>query len=299
MALECGEVMHQVFATVRIWQLLNGQKKPDHAHVTGECIFGKGRWREILKSAKSRDQRENLLEMAFTTLHTSAWVDGEYDKTRTMQNMELSTLCYVDERLPHMNSWPIYIERSDPNSMVGIEQHFDVVLEFVDGKVIRYIGTIDGLVYDIGIEGSPLTLDENKTSVRLDTGWREKFKMAHQLTGYNAASTSVFKFPVMRSRIAGLKIKPAGRGDDYWDGKERRDIEAMFRWAHWLRYTEELFSRYRDDWEWAPRFTHSCNRFFRPCSLLSFCADSPSGRREQWDQMVPADPSPSERAVSE
>jgi hypothetical protein len=299
MALEAGETMHQVYAAVRIWQLEHVQGLPHHARAVANRIFGKDRWKHCIKSLKSEDDRENLLQLCFEILHSSEWFDDPGDEIRTMSNMELSAIKYVDERLPYMENWPIYVEdEKTPNCRVGIEQVFDVVLYYNDGKEIRYIGTIDGLVKKTG---KTWCLDENKTASRLDQGWRAKWDIYHQITGYCACSTSVFGFPVWHSRITGAKIKPTGKGEDIIAVEPLpRTAEHIYRWAAWLRSTAETYERYKDNWEYAPRYTHSCNRYFRPCALIPFCNDTAEGRRIAFEtQMVAADPSPSERAVME
>lgn len=299
MALEAGELMHQVYAAVRIWQLWHVQKLPKHAKITGERIFGKKRWTEIIKRTEAaNDDREYLMSLAFATLHTSGWEDNPDDKTRTMTNMELSAVCYIDERMSYFDNWPIYVEsKKKPTGLIGIEQVFDVCLYFSDGKVVRYIGTVDGLV--IKSATNEPYLDENKTASRLDDGWRMSFDMAHQITGYCAASTVLFGFPVNKARVTGCKIRPTHRGEDVYVMEVSRDEAAIQHWSRWVRFTDEQYEKYQSDWEHAPRFTHSCNRYFRPCSLLAFCCDTPEGRMEQFKQMVPADKSPSERAIGD
>jgi hypothetical protein len=184
---------------------------------------------------------------------------------------------------------------------VGIEQVFDVVLTFEDGKEIRYVGTMDGLVLKAAT--GQYYIDENKTSVRLSDAWRNAFDMRHQVTGYCAASTSVFGFRVLRSRVTGLRIKPTNKGEDVYPFEPiERKWDDVQHWASWVREYAETFERYQNDFEHATRNTHSCNRYFRACSLLSFCADpdGAAGRRLAFDElMVPSEPSPSERAVAD
>ena len=138
--------MHEMFAAVRIWQLSEIQKLPDHAQYTGKRIFGAARWNKCWKHCVSyTDEREQLMELCFSILATAGWKDDENDRTRTMTNMELATIVYIDERLYGMETWPIYVEDvSNPQSMVGIEQVFDVTLTF-------------GIVKSLGISG-PLTV---------------------------------------------------------------------------------------------------------------------------------------------
>jgi hypothetical protein len=299
MALEAGGLMHQMFGAVRIWQLEHMQGLPAHAKATAKRIFGLDRWKQIQRIHSEIDTREGLLEIAFNTLNTAGWVDDPEDSNRTLSNMESATIVYVDERMPHMANWPIYVaDEKKPDSLVGIEQVFDVVLVYADGYKVRYIGTVDGLV--IKAATSDFHIDENKTASRLDAGWRSSFDLSHQITGYVAASTTVFGFPVFRSRVTGLKIKPTQKGEDVYPLEPLpRTSDNVRQWAQWVRDRATVFERYEHDYEHAPRFTHSCNRYFRPCALLPFCSDSVGGRAEQWSQMVAANRSPSEHAIME
>lgn len=300
MALEAGEAMHQVFAAIRIWQLDKHQRLPKHALVTATRIFGLSRWKAALSEVdKSLDDREQLLQLAFAILHSSGFYDDPADNIRTLGNMEMACIVYVDEAIPKMDNWPIWVaDKKNPNCAVGIEQVFDVMLAYDDNRTIRFIGTIDGLVLDEYRERRP-TLDENKTASRLDDGWINSFDMSHQVTGYIASASIAFGFPIWHSRITGLKVKPTHKGEDVYVKTVKRDAAMVAHWASWVRYSVDLFEIYENDWENAPRFTHSCNRYFRPCSMLSFCADTAEGRKEQWEQMVPNEGSPSERAVRE
>jgi hypothetical protein len=295
--------MHQVFAAVRVWQLSRIQKLDMHAQAVGRRIFKSARWNAIWNRCMTQtDERDQLLELCFGVLQSSGWKDDDRDQTRTMTNMELASITYVDEHLPKMDNWPIYVEdQTNPQSMVGIEQVFDVTLNYEDNKEIRYVGTIDGLV--IKRATGDYYLDENKTAARLGDAWRDAFDMRHQLTGYCAASTAVFGFEVYRCRVTGLRIKPTNKGEDVYPFEPvMRTIESIDHWFTWVREMVETYERYQDDYEHATRYTHSCNRYFRPCSLLPFCADhkGAEGRRIAFDElMIAADPSPSERAVSE
>ena len=298
MALEAGSAMHEVFAAVRIWQLNDKQGLSKHAQITGERIFGRSRWNACLAQVDAGlDDRERLLQLTYAILHSGEFYDDPSDDVRTIGSMEMATIVYVDEALAKMDNWPIWVaDKKDPKAAVGIEQVFDVILVYEDGRTIRYIGTIDGLVIDAHREKRP-TLDENKTASRLDDGWIASFDMSYQVTGYLACASTFFGFAIWNSRIQGLKIKPTHRGDDKYVKLVSRNTENVRHWASWVRHTVELYEAYRNDWEHAPRYTHSCNRYFRPCSLVSFCADSMEGRIEQWKQMVSPEGSPSERAI--
>ena len=265
--------------------------------MTGHRLFGKQRHNEAVKAASGLSEpRDNLLEYCYSILHSSGFYDDPHDNVRTLSNMEIATIRYIDARLPTMERWPIFIKGTGKNALVGIEQTFDCVLTFSDGKQIRIIGTVDGLVYSEKYERH--FLDENKTASRLGDGWRQSFEMNFQITGYLPCATTIYGVPVFDARIHGVKIKPTNN-EDTQTFQVSRNADDIQHWARWVRWTVELYEQYKDDYENAPRFTHSCNRYFRPCSLISFCADTAEGRREQWDEMVEQSPSPSEQAVME
>lgn len=298
MALEAGEVMHQVFAAIRIWQLDKHQRLHRHAENVAARIFGRSRWNAALAEVDaSLEERDQILQLCFAILHGAGFYDDPSDNVRTLSNMELATITYVDEQLPKMDNWPIWVaDKKDPKCFVGIEQVFDVILTYEDEREIRFIGTVDGLVVDV-YRGERLTLDENKTASRLDDGWINSFELSHQVTGYIAATSAVLKLPVWHSRVTGLKIKPTNKGEDKYVKIVSRNASHVHVWSEWVRHTVDLYETYRDRFEDAPRYTHSCNRYFRPCSLIPFCADTADGRMEQWAEMVTPQGSPSERAI--
>lgn len=298
LALEAGETMHQVFAAVRIWQLEHIQNLPKHAKAVATRIFGLDRWAAACsEAATATESRDQLLQLGFAILHSSGYYDDPSDNIRTISNMEMATICYVDERLPGLESWPIWVaDKRRPAAPVGIEQHFDVVLAYEDGKLIRFIGTVDGLVLNT-YRDNRLTLDENKTASRLDDAWRAAFEIGHQLTGYMASCIAIFGQEVYHARVTGLKIRPTQRGEDIIIETPSREPHHFIEWAKWVRHTVQMHELYAPDFELAPRYTHSCNRYFRPCSLIPFCSDTPEGRQDQYESMQPAVPTPSERAI--
>jgi hypothetical protein len=307
LALEAGETMHEVFAMVRIFQLLHVQKLPKHAKAVGLRIFGAERFNTIMRADDANlDLRERLLNLAFETLHTSAWYDDPADRIRTMSNMEISAIGYIDERMSTWDRWPVWVaDKKDATQPIGVEQHFDVVLEYEDGKLIRFIGTVDGLIQDVNHDNR-LTLDENKTAARLDDAWAASFEIGHQVTGYMACCISVFNVQVFHSRVTGCRIKHTNSGEDIRILYPSRTPDMFMEWGSWVRHSADMHEAYRrshpessdmPNFEATPRYTHSCNRFFRACSFLPFCADTPEGRIEQWDNMTETPASPSERSV--
>jgi len=300
MALEAGEAMHQFFAAMRIWQMHKMQALPDHAKATGERIFGEPRWHEIWKNtSKQLTDMDQIGQLAVEILNSSGYYDDPNDKTRTLSNMQTAAVVYARETYPHLYAWPVWVaDHKSPLKPTGVEQVFDCILEYTDGKRIRFIGTLDGILCN-ATKNMRVTMAENKTAARMDKAWIESFKMRHQITGYMACGMAIFGIEMWHARVYGCRLKPMYRGEDVHVEPVRRTRDDIDHWANWVRRQVEIFEEYQVDWEHAERRTHSCNRYFRPCALIPFCGDTPVGRVEQWDQMIPIVPSPSERAVQE
>jgi len=298
MALEAGEAMHQFFAAMRCWQLHKLQKLKEHAQVTGERIFGEPRWKEIWKSMlKQSGDMDQIGQLAVDVLNTSGFYDDPNDKVRTLSNMQTAAVVYARESYPYLYAWPIWVaDQKSPLKPVGIEQVFDCVVEYTDGKRIRFIGTLDGILCNAARD-MQITMADNKTASRMDRAWKESQKTKHQYTGYMACGMAIFQIKMWHARIYGCLLKPVYKGEDVHVEPIKRTRDDINHWANWMRRQVEIFEEYQVDWEHAERRTHSCNRFFRPCALIPFCADTPSGRVEQWDQMIDVIPSPSERAI--
>jgi len=304
MALEAGSAMHEVFAAVRLWQLANVQNLPEHAENRAKELFGLERYATlspIFASKKERadDPRQHLVALCFDVLHSSGYYDDPRDNIRTLTNMESATIVYVDEYLGIMGHWPVYVQdTSNPVSLIGVELTTDALLHFSDGKVIRYVGTADAVLRSTLEKARTVYLGENKTASRLDDSWRLSFEMSHQVTGYNVVTTARIKEPVYHTKVFGLRIQP-GQQDAYESFEPQvRTGEMIEVWARWVYEGVRLYEMYDQDFESTIRMTHSCNRYFRPCALITFCADTPEGRELQVEDMVETDLSPSEQAVA-
>jgi hypothetical protein len=291
--------MHQFFAGMRCWQLDAVQGLPDHAKAAGERVFGEDRWKDVWTDAKKMGTKmDQVAQLAGAIIRSSGYYDDPKDQNRTLSNMETAAMVYAKETMPHLDNWPVWVDDpKNPLKPIGVEQIFDVVLEYKDGKRIRYIGTIDGILRNKQ-KDNRITMAENKTAARMDVGWIQSFKMRHQITGYMACGMALFGIEMWHARVYGCKIKPTFRGEDVHIEPVWRDKTAIAHWANWVRQNADEFEQYKDDWEHAERRTTACNRFFRPCALIPFCSDTKEGRAEQWTQMIVAEQSPSERAVS-
>jgi len=285
MALEAGSVSHEVYAAVRLWQMRNTQGRPDLADVHGTRLFGDTRHSKMLSSiTKGSDERQQSLSYCLAALETSDFYDDPGDRRRTFSNIEEALIAYIDRW--DWNRAPVWI--GDDNESVGIEIPIDVTFTytFTDGstKKIRFSGKIDGVHEKDG----EVILQENKTGARLDEAWRTSFEMATQVTGYCIAASVIIGRPINKAEILGMAI-PLPRNFDMGGivrENVRRESHHFERWFNWLLWTVDLLETYKDDLNNAPMFTHSCNRYFRPCSMIPYCYADDEDREQILTEMV-------------
>lgn len=310
MALEAGGAMHEVFAAVRLWQLRYHTLKDNPLaeqfwEYNGQRLFRiagddeeeqLSRWNNMkdqLAERASEDERTRCITFCLSALYSSGFYDDPSDKRRTLTNLEEAALLYIDRY--DFDRMPIWIRDSDdPTSDVGIEIAFDIVLTFVmnDGEVkeYRFVGKLDG----IHTRNAKVTICENKTASRLDEAWQNSFELASQVTGY-CVSTSVFtNEPCANAYVLGLQI-PLPRSVDIGGRVElpvNKESHHFARWFDWFLHTVELVEEYENDLLNAPMYTHSCNRYFRSCSLIPYCYSSDEDRREHLSEMIEQEWSP-------
>lgn len=303
MALLMGAMLHEAFAAIRLAQLATAQQLPFTARYHALRLFKRETVEELTHTWTDPDTALN--RSALCAIRNHDWEDDLRDKRRTKVNAEEAILSYVHQ-------WPtdqrVWVE--DPNdfrSMVGIEVKFDLVISFQvdentfillsppeqcvertdDGAIIsfRFIGRIDG-IHEHG-SSAMLYAHENKSSGRLDDAWRMSYAISHQITGYCAASTLLTGREVMRGYAIGLQIP---QPKDYFGGvvwePVHREPYNIERWLLWLLHTVELIWRWVDNPIDAPKYSHSCNRYFRPCAFIPFCYADPDEQAQILTEMV-------------
>ena len=58
------------------------------------------------------------------------------------------------------------------------------------------------------------------------------------------------------------------------------------KWANWFVTSIQMENAWKDNVVQAPMYTHSCNRYFRSCAFLPFCAeDSVENKLSIIDEM--------------
>lgn len=302
MALEAGKVMHDCFAVVRLVSLGHplGQDKPDHAVHHGDRLFGRDRWDAIRSTMNADDLSISLRNAALECLRTSEFVEDPYDKRRTEVNLETSLLYYVQRWDAHR--YPVWIESDDPSGWIGVEIPFAIkcrpkvscaghYADAVAGSLdFLYTGRVDGIHVD---RNGELIIQENKTASRLNDAWRMSFAMSHQVTGYCIAASLFAKQTISRGLVLGLSLPlPRTMSDGMAIEMVSRPDYMKHSWIKWLEHTVRLNNAYKDRILEAPQYTHSCNRYFRPCSFIPFCAGDADERKLILTEMVTEEWSP-------
>jgi hypothetical protein len=287
MALEAGSASHEAFAAVRWYQYKTFQCKTkvqhENAAYQGNLLFPNGRFARMLSVlSESATDRTNCINFAIESIESTDFYDDISDNRRTLSNISESMIAYIDAY--DMERYPIWIrDPLDPKTDIGIEIGFDVVVDILystsdykDGDnetmQVRFTGKLDGLHVDPKKDNA-LLVEENKTGARLDDSWLAQWVLSNQITGYCIASQTFTGLPCTYAIVSGMRI-PIGKIPAEGIRKEpvnRKPI--MFeKWATWFATTILIEQEWKDNVEDAPMYTHSCNRYFRACSFLPFCA---------------------------
>lgn len=297
MALEAGSVAHECFAAIRLVQLGYSQGLKDHMHFHGGRLFGIDRWLSIIGRSSENDFQSTIRNAALECLATAGYVDDPFDKRRTFTNLETCILYYAQRWEPQR--YPVWTrDTADPSADVGIEVPFAVKVQPYGNQhndayplpPFIYTGRIDGLHID---QSNRLLIQENKTASRLDEAWVMSFDMSHQVTGYSVAASLFAGQNVERGLVIGLALPlPRYAHDGLSLVQVKRPDFMKARWLKWLEYTVGVHDAYKDNILDAPKHTHSCNRYFRPCSFIPFCAQDEDEQRAVLEQMVTEEWSP-------
>jgi hypothetical protein len=237
----------------------------------GKRLFGQERMEYINTTLEGASDIVDIAKSgSLAVLETSGYYDDPRDKRRTLSNMEECLYAYVNRWNWLHRVWQR--DPDDPTSDVGIEIPFDVVVDITSPERLcfRLTGRIDGIHYNTRDE---LTIHDNKTASRLSDAWSQAFLLSHQITGYCIAASTFIQAPVHKAEILGLAI-PLPRTYDY--GGYVREVVSRHdfhynRWLAWLIHTVRLAEQYTNNPFDAPKYTHSCSRYFRPCSFIPFC----------------------------
>lgn len=274
MALEAGSACHDVFAAGRLFDLYHngpaiyGDKVKSQVVHRAVELFGVDRSEVMLANytQDGEDDRTRLLQGAIHILESSGFYDDPSDNRRTMDKLTESCIAYLDryefgQNIPYV--------RGD---FVGVENAFGLIVEFGDRKVL-FTGRIDGVHCYRNDPAKPF-VEENKTSSRLGDAWEQSFDTSHQVTGYTVAGSTITGIDMDMARVRGLAIPQPRIYDTAGVSTVTvfRRSHHFERWAEWFMHSVNEYFRNIDTPLDAPMYTHSCNRYFRPCSYIPLCA---------------------------
>ena len=288
MALEAGSTAHEAFAAVRWYQYKYFQCKTptqhENAEYHGNILFPNGRFSRMLAVlSESSTHRTNCINFAIECMESTDFYDDISDNRRTLSNLSEAIIAYIDAY--DMERYPIWIrDPEDPKTDIGIEIPFDVVVDIeyeqcivpdvvtIETLQARFTGKLDGLHIDPKKDGR-LLIEENKTGARLDDSWLAQWILSNQITGYCVASQTFTGMECTYAIVSGMRI-PIGKVPAEGIRKEPVNRKAILfeKWAVWFATTILVVNEWKDNVEDAPMYTHSCNRYFRACSFLPFCA---------------------------
>jgi hypothetical protein len=303
LALEAGSALHECFAFVRLISLIDqrtdmGDKFQEQLwHYHGTRLFGEERLQHI--DGVIQDAAD-LMDVAkrgcIAVLDTSGFYDDPRDRRRTLSNMEEAIYVYINRWQWQHRVW--MRNTGDPTSDIGVEIPFDLVVHISGGADLefRLTGRIDGIHYNGRGE---LTIHDNKTASRLNDAWSQSFLLSHQVTGYCAAASVFTQHPVHNAEILGLAL-PLPKTYDF-GGYIREPVSRhewhYTHWVSWLVHTIAMARQYKDNPYDAPKYTHSCSRYFRPCSFIPFCDSGPEEQRTIVSEMIDDEWSPLQKVV--
>lgn len=312
LAIECGSACHEYFAAIRMWTLLHSNEDykqnkmsvnhPINQH--GLRLFGFDRWTEMLAVKQDGDPISNAHNFAAVALHTSGYYNDPSDSKRTIENMEVACITYAHRYF--QSDLPVYVQ----DDFIGVEVPFVVEIqrycdwseeydrsranEIPATNTYYYCGRIDGVHH----YGSTLTAGENKTASRPDAVWRSSFHMSSQVTGYNVALSAILNNEISDALIMGLQIPVPTR--DIYSGvafeSVSRTVDDKLRWFEWFFHSVQMYEQFSDPCS-APRYTHSCNRYFSICQFLPFCTMTRADQKEAIEQMRVEEWSPLDHIV--
>ena len=306
MALEAGALMHEIFAMLNLVQVGYIQGLPTHCQYHGEKEFGRERWAAITASVNLDDfdgtnqsQLIRVLEqLAYNVISTSDYYDDPEDKNRTVSNLEHCAIELVTYWTVHLSDFAIYVaDPADPSAPIGVEQSLDCIFSFYyDNQLseIRVIGLADAVYQNSKTKLT--TMGEYKSSSNMNDAWQQQYATRHQVTIYSAMLDAYFDNFSGNTVLIGSSIPVRKTSPANMHFQLSRDEDQVKDMLLSLLHADALRGVYQGEAAiYAPMFTHSCNRYFRPCAFLDLCTSSHPDQEAMWAEMSSApELSPSE-----
>jgi hypothetical protein len=232
---------------------------------------------------KGEDVERSIMLGALDVFETSGFYDDPDDKRRTIANIEETIIAYVT-KYPLGKIMPVVAEDVLGRPFVGVEIPIDMYLRInvddMGSLEFHFVGRCDGVMYS-NTTKNKVIVEDDKTASRLNDAWHESWKTNHQPTGYCAAISRLLAVDVNSGNIRGASI-PLPKSYDYGGVVEVPYTRTPLQFGEWVAYVIHIMDiehRYMPHPLHAPKYTHSCNRYFRPCHYVPFC-DSPLDERQ-------------------
>jgi PD-(D/E)XK nuclease superfamily len=308
MALEAGKAAHEVFAAHRLFHIREhgarayrideGEANRLFRH-KGTQLFGEDRFASMVEAINpAEDARTQQVAFSLTALYTGQFYDDPGDRRRTVTNIEEMCIAYMD-KYDWSDQMPVVLPARNSNEewFIGIEVPIDVTLHYTmhdgTGRDYRLIGRVDGVHWKDDRQAD-IRLHENKTASRLGDAWEASHLMSHQHTGYMIGLSTLMERDIRQGLVLGsaLPLPKAYNVGGFSRVPVRREDFEVVSWFDWFLETVMLHDRYKDEPTEAPHYTHSCNRYYRPCPLIPFCASPPEDRGQMIEEMYDEEWSP-------
>jgi hypothetical protein len=299
MALEAGLAAHEAFASVRLGDLYyNGGDWYPHgeswcrskAILRATQLFGEGRAESWLSTiTKGEDTERSIMLGALDIFETTGYYDDPDDKRRTIANIEATIIGYVS-KYPLGKTMCVITRDVVGRDFIGVEIPIDIRLRiYMPGDQARdyhFVGRVDGVMW-ANRKMDRINIEDDKTASRLNDAWHESWKINHQMTGYCGAVGSLLGRDVRTGVIRGASI-PLPKTYDYGGIAtvpfNRSDLQ-FHEWCEYVVHIMDIVTQYSAKPLHAPKYTHSCNRYFRPCSYVMFCDSHYDERAGMFNEM--------------
>lgn len=296
MALEAGSTMHEVFSVLNLLQVGLVQGKVEHMNYHGNVLFP-GRWAGITAKLDplQHDKRsaDIIEDVLLRCLASSEFYDDPGDQFRTMSNLERAAFELYNYWVNVLSEFTIETNTL-PEEPIGVERSIDVVLMSEGHKPIRFIGLADAVYRNA--ETKKVTLGEYKTSSRVTDSYLESFQTRNQISAYLLGLHADYSdYMTGNAIIIASEMPPKATKQNVQHIMVSRDVDSYESFFTACQFGMQLIDQFGNAPTDAPMFTHSCNRYFRTCSLMSMCTCTAQDRRETYDSMFTMELSPSEQ----
>ena len=304
MALEAGSLKHDVFSFLNLLQVGIVQGLKDHMHYHGIINFEQDRWKEIIGQGLDSEgampklsDTMRIEKMIYTLIATSDFYDDPDDKNRTLDNLEYSAMELFSYWQMNLKDFDILIvDEKDATKQIGIEISLDGIIRPVDesNEGIRCIGLADAVYQNKSTKN--IVLGEYKTAAMMNVSWAKAFETRHQLTLYNALLQMIFGYQEEFKTImigSEIPVRPTSISTRHFE--VMRNQQHINQLMNTYYFSKNIIDTYKEKPLESPMFTHSCNRYFRTCSLMDLCIADKEDQQPMLDDMETAQElSPSE-----